>query len=76
MAHAGMSWMWISYALNGHGTPVSVHICNDCGSQFTVCPAVDKDGSEWGGCLATICISYDRKRDADRMFDEGRVKRR
>ena len=67
---------WISYALNEYGTPVSVHRCRDCGSQFSVCPAVNKDGPRWGGCLATTCISYNPKRDADRMFDEGKVRRR
>lgn len=68
--------MWISYALNEYGIPVSVHKCDSCGLQFTVCPAVDPDGVNWGGCLSRICISYDLKRDADRLFDEGKVRRR
>ena len=68
--------MWISYALNKYGTPVSVHICGDCDSQFTVCPAHDDNKPDWGGCLGTTCISYDSKRDADRLFDEGKVLRR
>jgi hypothetical protein len=45
---------------NDYGTPVSVHICDDCGTQFTVCPPGKED---WGGCLHEDCESYDINRD-------------
>ena len=68
--------MWISYALNEHLTPVSVHICDDCQSQFTVCPAIEPSEAGWNGCMAATCKSYDLKRDADKLFDEGKAQRR
>lgn len=54
--------------MNEHGTPVSSHICPDCGDEFTVCPAVSDDREDWGGCLARECKSYDPKRDIDVLF--------
>lgn len=47
---------------NEYGTPISTHVCEDCGAEFTVCPPA---GEDWGGCLAETCISYDPKRDGD-----------
>ena len=68
--------MWISYALNKHMTPISVHKCDTCETIFTVCPAVDENRAGWDSCMSTTCGSYDRMRDADRMFAEGKVFRR
>lgn len=48
--------------VNEYGMPISVHVCEDCGEEFTVCPP---GGEDWGGCLADTCISYDPKRDGD-----------
>jgi hypothetical protein len=58
--------------VNVYGAPISVHLCEECGVVFTVCPPTT-DG--WGGCLAKTCPSYDPGRDADRFFDQGLVKR-
>ncbi len=58
----------IGERFNEYGTLVSVHKCPDCGSEFTVCPP---SNSDWGGCQAKTCISYDPKRDADKLFDES-----
>jgi len=65
--------MWISYALNEYMTPVSVHKCDECDSIFTVCPAISPERIGWDRCLAPTCLSYDPDRDADKMFDEGKV---
>jgi hypothetical protein len=57
---------------NEYGTPVSVHRCDTCGVEFTVCPSVP-DGSprldDWGSCLAETCDSYDIARDVDMFFE-------
>ena len=58
----------IGESTNEFGTPVSVHTCEDCGSEFTVCPPADDN---WGGCQVENCRSYDFNRDADRLFDRG-----
>ena len=68
--------MWISYALNSYGTPVSIHRCEDCNDIFTVCPAKEPEADGWEGCMALTCESYDVARDADKMFAQGKVKRR
>jgi hypothetical protein len=60
--------MKIGTRMNDYGTLVSLHRCGSCGSEFTVCPPVP-DGQEWGGCQAEGCASYDKRRDADRLFD-------
>ena len=59
--------MLVGLSQNAYGTPVSVHVCDTCGGSFTVCPPA---GSNWGGCQAESCRSYDKKRDVDRLFDE------
>lgn len=68
--------MWISYALNEYGTPVSCHTCDTCDKFFTVCSAREPDDTAYLSCLGVECASYDPKRDADRMFEEGKVRRR
>lgn len=66
----------IADTFNEYGTPVTMFRCGGCGEPFTVCPAVaDEDLRHWDGCLAESCSSYDPERDADRLFDEGRVYR-
>ena len=60
---------------NKYGAPVSVHNCDDCKNEFTVCPPA---GENWGGCLSEACESYDINRDIDArlFFGCGVVKRR
>lgn len=57
----------IGISVNDFGTPVSLHTCEACGREFTVCPAREND-VDWGGCLARECPSYDPARDVDRFF--------
>lgn len=60
---------------NEHGTPVVEYRCETCGETFTVCPAPDPiEDINWTGCLAPNCGSYDPARDADKWFDDGRVR--
>lgn len=54
---------------NEYGTPVSAHVCQTCGAEFTVCPPVDDGRPGWDNCLAPECPSYDVTRDADLMFE-------
>ncbi len=57
--------------VNEYGTPVSLHTCWTCGSDFTVCPAIaEENADDWTDCMARGCASYDRARDADRLFEE------
>lgn len=66
--------MKIRNDVNEFSTPVSVHICEFCGVEFTVCPPVpDEKLDDWRGCMALECKSYDPERDADKFFDEGKV---
>lgn len=65
----------VRYDVNEFCTPVSVHICEFCGVEFTVTPAVKPENDDdWRGCMAPECPSYDPERDADKLFDEGKVK--
>lgn len=58
----------MNLSVNEHGTLVSLHTCDACEEEFTVCPPVEH--AAWGGCcLAEKCESYDPVRDADKMFD-------
>lgn len=66
----------ISDTFNEYGTPVTLFHCPSCDSTFTVCPAVeDEHLDQWTGCLGDTCPSYDPDRDADKLFDEGKVRR-
>ena len=53
---------------NKYGAPTSVHVCEDCGDRFTVCPPANEN---WGGCLSDICKSYDINRDVDALLFFG-----
>ena len=56
-------------SINEQGTPVSVHDCQTCGGEFTLCPLVPDDKAhEWPDCLEPDCDSYDPHRDADILF--------
>lgn len=51
------------------GFPVSVHKCETCGVEFTVCPAIpDDEAHEWPDCLSDECPSYDPERDMNVLF--------
>ena len=62
MAHLG-------FDRNEYGTLVSVHQCDICGNEFTVCPPIMKDEGGWDGCQSEGCKSYDSDRDVDDIFD-------
>lgn len=62
--------------VNEFDTPVSHHICCECGNMFTVCPPVSDD-KQFGGCLSEECESYDINRDVDALLFFGcSIKRR
>jgi hypothetical protein len=66
----------IADTFNEYGTPVTMFSCPGCNTTFTVCPAVeDKDLDQWPGCLGEGCSTYDPDRDADKLFDAGKVRR-
>lgn len=66
----------ITETFNSYGTPVTMFRCQGCRSAFTVCPAVaPENDDQWTGCLGLGCLTYDETRDADKLFDEGRVRR-
>jgi hypothetical protein len=58
------------YRFNEHGTRISVHQCETCGEEFTVCPAAFPEDKGWDNCLGPQCPSYDRTRDFDLAFDD------
>ena len=61
-------------SFNEYGTPVSKHICDTCGNEFTVCPKIDDSNKNWDNCLGEECDSYDSSRDADKLFgDDGHL---
>lgn len=53
------------------GTRVSLHLCDTCNREFTLCPAVDPDKEGWENCLYWSCKSYDVKRDLELSFITG-----
>ena len=59
---------------NEFGVKVSVFQCEECGREFTVCPAVpDINLDNWTGCTAPDCPSYDESRDVDKLLEDGVV---
>ena len=74
---------WANDSVNEYGTPVSVLICDTCGHEVTICPALPDDEARerWGeGCLGDGCGSYDIARDVDMFFEPmveaGLIRRR
>ena len=58
----------IGMGTNEYGTPVTVFVCQECGSVFSV--TGEHTTESWGAfCLADECDSYDVERDAGLMFD-------
>lgn len=57
------------YGVNEYGTPVSIHTCLTCGTEFTICPAHEYAWG-FGGCQMLPCASYDIRRDVDRVWDD------
>lgn len=61
---------------NEYGTEISLHKCNNCEHEFTLCPPRPK----WeDGCLSKECSSYNIKRDVNLLFgseQEKNIKRR
>lgn len=55
-------------ALNEYGVPVSSHVCETCGVEFTITPAVDS----WPNCMADDCASYDPSCDIEILFMSDR----
>lgn len=53
---------------NEFGTVCSVHTCDTCSTEFTVCPAIPDGREGWESCLARECESYDPERDLDVLF--------
>jgi len=56
--------------LNERGTVVSKHICDTCGSHFTVCPKIEDGDPDMSNCLSDVCDSYNSARDVDKLFGE------
>ena len=46
---------------NEYGVRVTEHICDTCGTLFSLCPGVD----DWPDCLGIDCDSYDPDREVD-----------
>ena len=65
--------MLLGYGINEYGILSSAHICDFCGTEFTVCPAKKKQ-ERVEGCLSTDCASYDMNRDTDLWFSMGLIK--
>jgi len=62
---------------NEYGTPISTHICDTCGDEFTMCPAIPDDDDRWPDCLSETCASYDPERDIDILFaSDAEIKRK
>lgn len=58
-------------SVNEYGTPISLHRCNVCGQEFTLCPAREEDdtcGDPGGPNGEGRCASYDPSRDVDLLF--------
>lgn len=59
---------WIKETTNEHGVPVSHHICDTCGRDYTITRAVEDGTPLSKNCMADECGSYDPENDADIMF--------
>jgi hypothetical protein len=65
--------MHIGFEHNEYQVPVSKHICDTCGTEFTVCPAIRPGRRGWDNCLGRDCDSYEPHRDIDLFLDAGMV---
>lgn len=50
------------------GDYVSVHVCGECGEEFTLCPAKEAEEEGWENCTGDHCSSYDPERDIEIVF--------
>lgn len=55
--------------VNEHGAPISVMVCDTCGSDFTICPPVE-DPEKFPDCTSPECASYDEERDMDILLGD------
>lgn len=63
--------MFVGNAFNAQGVLVSLHRCDTCGREFTVCPPIAESEVEekgWENCLDPSCESYDPMRDVDLLM--------
>lgn len=59
--------MKLGYSKNEHGTKISLHKCDVCGNEFSLCPAQEGDDT----CGFKECASYDPNRDVGKLLREG-----
>jgi len=55
------------FSRNEYGTKISLHTCNDCGADFSLCPAQERDDT----CGHPECSSYDESRDVEKLLENG-----
>lgn len=55
------------FSKNEYGTEISLHNCDICKNDFSVCPALKNDDT----CGHIDCDSYDSSRDVDLLLSEG-----
>lgn len=66
--------MFVGEGVNDYGTAVTLHRCDACGGEFSVCPAVSDDAKDqWDNCLSEDCGSYEPTRDAELYLGLGMV---
>ena len=60
--------MYLDREDNEHGTGTSRHVCDTCGTKFTLTPEVAPDAVGWENCMGEDCPSYDASRDCEVLF--------
>lgn len=55
------------FGKNEYGTEISLHVCDECGNEFSLCPAQKQDDT----CGHIDCKSYAPYRDVDVLLSEG-----
>lgn len=61
--------MFKRHGENEYGTGTTFFVCDSCGDEYSITPAVKKDMlGDWQNCLSEGCASYDPHRDADVLF--------
>lgn len=66
--------MYLRESTNEYDTQVSVFLCDACGTEYTVCPAItpeQRDAESKDGCMWFECSTYDPARDVDKLFEQG-----